>query len=183
MKATHFKNAVCALLAIGMLALSGCGRSGYICEGSEVLVSNSVTERDGVQPQDESASQAVQNENGSVIAVEYVESGGEDGRVNHWSIYREDDRYVFAYTEKRSQLSEVFEISEEEYNEIMSLNYEKAIAKYEATSHAVIYDDIYYSVRVVCANGEEISGEVDGGKLKKKFTHLYKKYIGDAEID
>lgn len=300
MKTTHFKKAICAVLAVGMLELSGCGRQGYICNDRDVLVGNSVTERDDVQ------SQAVQNENGSVIAVEYVESGGEDGRVNLWCVYREDeryilafsdrfstepeifeiseedyrsvmsfdypraaaeyeknkdviicdgvnfeltltyengeqhsgraelyelnnelyamlekyrkssssditgdsaievhfiesggddgrsidravykdgDRYVFAYTERHSQPPEVFEISEEEYNEIMSLDYEKAIAKYEATSHEIIYDGIYYSVRVVCANGEELSGEVDRGKLTKKFAHLYKKYIGDAEID
>lgn len=177
MKATYLKKAICAVLAVGMLALSGCGRQGYICNDRDVLVDNSVTERDDVQ------SQAVQNENGSVIAVEYVESGGEDGRSIDRAVYKDGDRYVFAYTERHSQPPEVFEISEEEYNEIMSLDYEKAIAKYEATSHEIIYDGIYYSVRVVCANGEELSGEVDRGKLTKKFAHLYKKYIGDAEID
>lgn len=108
------------------------------------------------------SSEAVQNENGAVTAISILEHGGEDGRINEWKVYQEEGKYLLSYLDRRVLLNdeadpEIFEITEQEYSEIMSLDYAKFIREYDSSYWEGVADAVYFQTVITYENGAEES--------------------------
>lgn len=106
--------------------------------------------------------EAVQNENGAVTAISILEHGGEDGRINEWKVYQEDNKYMVSYLDRRVHFNdeekpEIFEITEQEYSEIMSLDYAQYIREYDPSYWEGVADAVYFQTVITYENGDEES--------------------------
>lgn len=115
---------------------------------------------------------------GQVTAISIFEHGGEDGRLIDWKLYQNDNKNMLSYIDHREKEAKpkIFEITEQEYNDIMSLDYEKYISEYNATSKEVIFDEILYRSTITYENGAEKSTEADMAYATNKLYELLVKY-------
>lgn len=140
---------------------------------------NSAKENSSKSEQTES----VQNENGAVIAISIFEHGGEDGRVNDWKVYQEDDQYILSYLDRRvyglnndTATPEIFEITEQEYSDIMSLDYAEYIREYDAEFWEGVADAIYFDSVITYENGAMESTQAIMTEPTIKLYELLEKY-------
>lgn len=123
----------------------------------------------------------VQNENGTVTAISILEHGGEDGRINDWKVYQEEDKYLLSYLDRRVHFNdeaepEIFEITEQEYNEVMSLDYAKYTSEYNPSDWENVDDAIYFQSVITYENGVEESTQVLMTSATIKLNELLRKY-------
>ncbi|MDE5771057.1 MAG: hypothetical protein K2I06_05430 [Ruminococcus sp.] len=125
--------------------------------------------------------ETVQNKNGIVTAISILEHGGEDGRVNDWKVYQEEDKYLLSYLDFRVHFNdeaepEIFEITEHEYNELMSLDYAKYISEYNPSDWENVADAIYFQSVITYENGVEESTQALMTSATIKLNELLRKY-------
>lgn len=144
----------------------------------------------GCSRADESSSQIsmptnVQNENGSLIAVNIHEQGGEDGRNIDWKVYQDNDKYFLDYSGNGTKYFEYYyslpdqntiEITEEEYNSIMSVNYDRLIGEYDKKEAESIADYVYFQSELSYENGYVRQAEANFTEAAVIFTDLLIKY-------
>ena len=102
-----------------------------------------------------------QDEDCNIVEVNIHEQGGEDGRNNDWKIYQENDKYYLSYNDNGSQYFEHnynlpgqnnIEITEEEYRNIMSFNYDKLISEFDEAKENGIVDNIGFHLELKYQN-------------------------------
>ena len=125
--------------------------------------------------------ETVQNKKDKVTAISILENGGEDGRINEWKVYQEDDKYLLSYLDRRIHFNdeaepEIFEITEHEYNEIMSLDYAKYISEYNPDDWENVVDAIYFQSVITYENGVEESTQALMTFATIKLDELLRKY-------
>ena len=149
MKATYFKRTVCAALAGLMLAMTGCGNTDLKGQG---------------------------NNNVPVVAISISESGGEDGRINDWKVYKEDDSYILSFSDRYHDSPESFEITEQEYEEIMSLDYAKYISEYDESFWERVADAVCYQTTITYENGVKVTTKALMYNATSVMEELVQKY-------
>ena len=127
----------------------------------------------------------VQNENGRLIAVNIHEYGGYDGRDIDWKVYHDNDKYFLDYSDNGTKYFEYYyslpdrntiEITEEEYNSIMYVNYDRLIGEYDKEEAESIDDYIYFQSELSYENGYVCSAEANFTEVTLIFTDLLLKY-------
>ena len=131
--------------------------------------------------------ETVQNENGAVTAISISEQGGVDGIVIDWKVYQEDNKYILSYFDHNAQYDdngangdtakpEIFEINEQEYSDIMSLDYVKYISEYDASDWEGVADAISFRSVITYANGVEESTQANMTYATRKLRELLGKF-------
>ncbi len=124
------------------IVISGCGYS-------EINKTQDISSENG------------QDEDCNIVEVNIHEQGGEDGRNNDWKIYQENDKYYLSYNDNGSQYFEHnynlpgqnnIEITEEEYSNIMSFNYDKLISEFDEAKENGIVDNISFQLELKYQN-------------------------------
>lgn len=123
----------------------------------------------------------VQNENGAVTAISIHEQGGENGIINDWKVYQEEGKYLLSYLDRKVHFNdeaepEIFEITEQEYNEVMSLDYAKYISEYDPNYWENVADAVYYQSIITYENGVEDSTQALMTATTNKLDELLRKY-------
>lgn len=101
-------------------------------------------------------SSIIKSENGAVVSVSIHENGSEDGRNIQWEVYEEDGKYIVSYHDE-PDAPEVYEVTEEEYRDVMSCEYDKYIAEYDPNIDEDIKDAMHYDSTVRYENGKEVT--------------------------
>ena len=142
MKTNRAKYSISLIMLLLCIVISGCGYS----EINEIQ---------------DTSSENGQNENCNIIEVNIHEQGGEDGRNNDWKIYQENDKYYLSYNDNGSQYFEhnynlpgqnIIEITEDEYGNIMSYNYDKLISEFDEAKENGIVDNISFQLELKYQN-------------------------------
>lgn len=149
MKTKYFKRTVCTALAGLMLAMTGCGNTDLKGQGNNKV---------------------------PVVAISISESGGEDGRINDWKVYKEDDSYILSFSDRFHDSPESFEITEQEYEEIMSLDYAKYISEYDESFWEGVADAVYYQTTITYENGAEETTKALMYRATSVMEELVQKY-------
>lgn len=158
MKVNSLRGVLFSIVMLSCLAAAGCNNS---------------KDNNSQNKQIETA----QNENAAVTAVSIHEQGGEDGRIIDWEIYQDDNQYILSYSDHRyTDKSRLFEITEQEYDDIMSLDYAKYISEYDSSYWEGVDDAIYFQTTITYANGEEESTEAIMTYATIKLGELLRKY-------
>lgn len=115
---------------------------------------------------------------GAITAVSIHESGGEDGRDIDWKVYQDDNKYMLSYFDhrKKEAKQEIHEITEQEYDDIMSLNYAKFISEYDPQEWEGVRDAVFYNSVITYENGAEKSTEARMIYATNKLYELKRKY-------
>lgn len=122
--------------------------------------------------------ETVYNENGAVTAISIKETGGEDGRDIDWNVYQEDDKYIFFYYDHKISVDQpkVIEITEQEYQDVMSLDYAGYIAEYDESYWEGVADAVYFQTTITYENGVEESTKAIMTYPTIKILELLRKY-------
>lgn len=95
------------------------------------------------------------------VSVSIHETGGEDGRDIDWKVYPENDSYILSYSDNRGSCGEPFhreiELTEQEYETVMSFDYKKIADEYDESFWKNVADAIYFQTTLAYENGEERS--------------------------
>ena len=142
MKTNRAKYLVSLIMLMLFIVISGCGYS-------EINKIQDISSENG------------QDEDCNIVEVNIHEQGGEDGRNNDWKIYQENDKYYLSYNDNGSQYFEHnynlpgqnnIEITEEEYSNIMSFNYDKLISEFDEAKENGIVDNISFQLELKYQN-------------------------------
>ncbi len=118
-----------------------------------------------------------------ITEVTIHEQGGEDGRNIDWKVYSENGRFYVSYLNNRISHGdtepEVFEITAQEYDEVMSLDFEKQISEYDEEQEKMIVDNVYFQSVLKYDNGDERSTGANLTIAEIKLSELLKNYRGD----
>ena len=93
-------------------------------------------------------------------ALRVIETGGVDGRYIEYKVYGENDRYFLSYCNRRSRMERptVIGISEERYQELMSLDYSEYISYEDEDGGGItISDAVYCFGSISCVNGFDLT--------------------------
>jgi len=126
------------------------------------------------------SAESMQNE-GEIVSVSIHETGGEDGRDIEWKIYSQNDiHYYLSYSDNNKTYSEltqgIFEITEQEYQTIMCLDYQKYIDDYDESFWENVSDAVYFQSIITYRNGDEKSTNAIMTDATIKLGELLQKY-------
>lgn len=117
------------------------------------------------------------------VALSITETGGYDGVHRVWNVYTEDGEYILSYDDQNSYVDTepiVVKISEADYREIMSLNYDQIIDEYNKTPREQVWDGFNYKTVITYGNGEEIETRADMSSVLVKLEKLLDKYLNPS---
>ncbi|WP_028516384.1 dockerin type I repeat-containing protein [Ruminococcus flavefaciens] len=96
------------------------------------------------------------------ISISITETGGYAGVHRIWKVYQENDKFFVYYKNENSDTEpSVIEISEHDYREIMSQDYDTIIKKYNSSQHEVVMDGFIYNTVLNYENGSEKQTSAD----------------------
>ena len=120
------------------------------------------------------------------VAVSITETGGYEGVHRVWKVYKDNEKYILSYEDQKSfDNTETInvEISDADYREIMSLNYDRIIEEYINNSHEQVWDGFNYKTVLTYENGEEKETSADMSSVLVKLNKLLDKYHYSAYIE
>ena len=92
-----------------------------------------------------------------IVSINIHETGGEDGRNIEWNVYSQNDSFFLSYSDNKKTYGEpaqgIFEITEQEYQTIMSLDYQKYIDEYDENFWKNVADAVYFQSTITYKNG------------------------------
>lgn len=125
------------------------------------------------------SAESMKNES-EIVSVSIHETGGEDGRNIEWKIYSQNDIHYLSYSDNNKTYGEptqgVFEITEQEYETIMCLDYQKYIEDYDESFWKNVADAIYFQSIITYRNGDEKSTNAIMTDATIKLRELLQKY-------
>lgn len=93
-----------------------------------------------------------------IVSINIHETGGEDGRNIEWKVYSQNDSFFLSYSDNNKTYGEptqcIFEITEQEYRRIMSLDYQKYIDEYDESFWENVADAVYFQSTITYKNGD-----------------------------
>ena len=96
------------------------------------------------------------------VALSITETGGYAGVHRVWKVYQDNDRFFVYYkNEKRDTEPSVIEITEHDYLEIMSQDYDRIIEKYNTSQHEEVWDGFVYNTVLTYEGGSEKKTSAD----------------------
>jgi len=110
-----------------------------------------------------------------VSEINIHEVGGEDGRDYEWSVSRTDGKNVFSFNGDRINQSAVYNITDEEYEDIITTDFTEYIGKKDELEGQVC-DWIDYDIILGHDDGSEDICEVYVPELWKKLYGIMDKY-------
>lgn len=102
-------------------------------------------------------------------AVKLLKRGGYAGVHIEWNVYQEDGKYYISWLDaKQSKDLEpvITEITEADYQAVMSFDYAKIIADYDPNFFPHILDGYYYQTVITYTDGTEITTKADMSTLE-----------------
>lgn len=120
------------------------------------------------------------NNDSEIVSINIHETGGEDGRDIEWKVYSQDDKYLLSYSDHRKTYGEpsegIFEITEQEYKNIMDLDYEKFIDEYDESFWKNVADAICFQSTITYRNSYEKTTNASMTEATVKLTELLYEY-------
>ena len=119
------------------------------------------------------------------VAVSMTEVGGYDGINIEWNVWEENGKYLFSYwNKKKSYINGEYdeskkiigEITEKQYRDIMSIDYDTYIEEYRATPHMEIMDAVYCFTDLTFADGTGRESGVYISELAKQLAQIRADY-------
>lgn len=109
--------------------------------------------------------------NKNVTEIEMYESGGEDGRVNNWQVFIDDNgKKLVVLKNMRTTDTQTYEITDEEYNSLMGIDFSKYIGKKD--DNEGVADAIYYNVVIRYDDETEAMSEASIPDLWSKLDRI-----------
>ena len=117
------------------------------------------------------------------VSLSITKTGGYAGVHIVWKVYKDDGKYILSYDDQKGYESNepmIVEISEADYSEIMSLNYDWIIDKYNKTPHEKVIDGFNYKTILSYENGDEKETRADMTNVLVKLEKLLDKYLSST---
>jgi hypothetical protein len=117
------------------------------------------------------------------VSLSITKTGGYAGVHIVWKVYKDDGKYILSYDDQKGyEATEpmIVEISEADYSEIMSLNYDWIIDKYNKTPHEKVIDGFNYKTILSYENGDEKETSADMANVLVKLEKLLDKYLSST---
>ena len=117
------------------------------------------------------------------VSLSITKTGGYAGVHIVWKVYKDDGKYILSYDDQKGyEATEpmIVEISEADYSEIMSLNYDWIIDKYNKTPHEKVFDGFNYKTILSYENGDEKETSADMANVLVKLEKLLDKYLSST---
>ena len=123
--------------------------------------------------------------NDTAVAISLTETGGYDGRHITWEVYRNDDKYFLSRDNSRisrippedsfspSDSKTTFEITEQEYGEIMSIDYSEYIAGNKTDRVPSGSDALNYNMKVTFTSGAEKTTNASADKVTQLLRIIF----------
>ena len=114
------------------------------------------------------------------VAVSITETGGYAGVHRVWKVYKDNEKYILSYDDQKGYVNTepiLVEISEADYNEIMSMNYDRIIDEYNKTPREQVWDGFNYKTVLTYGNGEKTETSADMNSVLVKLEKLLDKYL------
>lgn len=114
------------------------------------------------------------------VSLSITETGGYAGVHRVWNVYKEDEKFILSYDDQKSNVDTeliIVEISETDYREIMSQDYDGIIDKYINSSHEQAWDGFNHKTILAYAKGEEKETSADMTSILLKLDALLEKYL------
>ena len=114
------------------------------------------------------------------VAVSITETGGYAGVHRVWKVYKDNEKNILSYEDQKRYVNTepiIVEISEADYIEIMSLNYDRIIDEYNKTPREQVWDGFNYKTVLTYGNGEEKETRADMNSVLLKLEKLLDKYL------
>ena len=115
------------------------------------------------------------------VYITITEAGGYDGFALQWTLQEKDGSYLLSRIDLNGRYEQHYhlesayiskEISKKDYEAIMSTDFDKIIASYDAQQHLPIMDGVDYATFLVYADGTSYSTGADMGKVAGKLKDL-----------
>ena len=119
------------------------------------------------------------------VAVRIRKTGGVMGMNLEWNVYAENGKYYLSSKDRNDRYvngkpvpneTEIIEITEEEYLEIISADYDTLIEDYNAAPHMRVSDDIYEFVFLTFPDGSERAGLANLSDILDQIDRIITKY-------
>lgn len=117
------------------------------------------------------------------VAVSITETGGYAGVHRVWKVYKDNEKYILSYDDQKGYVNTepiLVEISEADYNEIMSMNYDWIIDEYNKTPREQVWDGFNYKTVLTYGNGEKTETSADMTSILMKLEKLLDKYLSST---
>ena len=117
------------------------------------------------------------------VALSITETGGYAGVHRVWNVYKEDGKCMLSYDDQKGYVNTepiIVEISEADYSEIMSLNYDRIIDEYNKTPREQVWDGFNYKTVLTYGNGEEKETRADMNSVLVKLEKFLDKYLSST---
>ena len=118
-----------------------------------------------------------------IVSINIHETGGEDGRNIEWKVYSQNDSFFLSYSDNNKTYGEpfqgIFEITEQEYQTIMSLDYQKYIDEYDESFSENITDAVYFQSNITHENGDTEATNAIMTEATIKLQELLNEYKND----
>ena len=114
------------------------------------------------------------------VSLSITETGGYAGVHRVWKVYKDDGKYILSYEDQKGYVNTepiIVEISEADYSEIMSLNYDRIIEEHKKNPREQVWDGFNYKTVLTYGNGKEKETRADMNSVLVKLEKLLDKYL------
>lgn len=122
----------------------------------------------------------VSREENAPVSLSIVWTGGFFGMHKALKVYNKDDAYFIEYEDLNYGKGAVtIEISEQDHHDIMTLDYDTMIERYNISLKQAFSDDIYYSTVFTYADGSEVKTTANMASAVSRIEEAMRKNSAD----
>ena len=114
------------------------------------------------------------------VSVSITEKGGYAGVQKVWNVNKKDDKFMLSYDDQKSNVDTepiIIEISETDYREVMSQDYDGMIERFNKDPYEKGWDAINHYTVLTYENGEKKETNVEMTSVLLKLDGLLEKYM------